>query len=116
MDLLVNKKIPNEYEVICVVNKGKDNTLFTDELIELLFSTMKSKWIPLSAFKRVVTEDDHEESLYIAYNPKIINRSLVGGIINEIRNFFSAISTGIEIDSGSAVRIKTRNNYYIRIL
>ncbi len=112
MDLLVNKKIPNEYEVICVVNKGKDNTLFTDELIELLFSTMKSKWIPLSAFKRVVTEDDHEESLYIAYNPKIINRSLVGGIINEIRNFFSAISTGIEIDSGSAVRIKTRNNYY----
>lgn len=111
MNTIVNNKIPEEYEILCAVNKGDDLLLFTDELIGILFSTMTEKWLPLKAYKKVILDEEHEERLYLAYNPSIIDRSRVHQVINEIKNFFHAISSEIIIEEGSRVKYKSRSNY-----
>lgn len=111
MNTIVNNKIPEEYVILCAVNKGEDLDLFTDELIGILFSTMKEKWLPLKAFKKITKEFDHDERLYLAYNPKIIDRSRVSQVSDEIKDFFHALSPDIIIEEGIYVKQNSRNNY-----
>lgn len=37
MEVLIEKNIPKEYEILCAVNKEEEQVLFTEELIALLF-------------------------------------------------------------------------------
>lgn len=111
MKKFVETRIPEEYEILCAVNKIEGTTLFTDAFIESLFFTMEEKWLPLKAFRRVVWEESQEERLYLAYNPKIIDRSRVGEIETEIRNFTLAIFPKVKIIASGDVYPKIRTNY-----
>ncbi|MBR4925794.1 MAG: hypothetical protein IKZ61_08585 [Prevotella sp.] len=72
---------------------------------------MKEKWLPLKAYKRYLWKEKHEERLYLAYNPKIIDRSRVSQIKEEISEFFYFVSPKIEIEESGRVNFKTRTGY-----
>ncbi len=111
MNTFVENRIPEDYEMICAVNLKGEEELFSRELIDLLFSTMKKKWLPLKAYKKLIIEETKEERLYIAYNLGIIDRSRVHLIGGEITYFFHSISPEIIIEEGSKVHFKTRNGF-----
>lgn len=107
----VETRIPEEYEILCAVNEIQGPTVFTEAFVESLFYTMEEKWLPLKAFRKVVWEESQEERLYLAYNPKIIERSRVEEIETEIRNFTHAFFPKVKILSSSDVYPKIRTNY-----
>lgn len=103
-------KLPDEYILICAVNKKGKDSIISENLIATLFSEMQLKWLPLSAYK-TNTDDTGEERLFIAYNPHIIDRSKVNQIEGEITEFFHNISPSIVLEFGSKVKWKPRKGY-----
>ena len=84
MEIIVEKLIPEDYVICCAVNKNAAEELFSDDIVEFLFSTMRSNLLPLAAYKKTNIEERREERLYIAYNPKIIDRSRINQMEGEI--------------------------------
>ena len=111
MRTIVESKIPEDYIICCAVNENGEIKLFSDEIISLLFSTMKSKWLPLIGFKILFPEGTGEERLYLAYNPRIIDRSKVNQMDGEIASFFHSNLPSIKIEIGGKVKIKTRSQF-----
>jgi len=111
MKTIVEIKIPEDYIICCAVNINGKEELFSYDIIKLLFSTMNSKWLPLAAYKKTFLKDTGEERLYIAYNPRIIDRSRINQMEGEITNFFHTNLPTVKIEFGGKVRYKTRNRY-----
>ena len=104
-------RIPDDYIICCAVNQNGREKLFSKDIIGLLFSSMKSKFLPLVAYKITFIEDTKEERLYIAYNPRIIDRSKINNMEGEITKFFQANLPTINLEIGGKVKIKTKNGY-----
>lgn len=111
METFLEAKIPADYEIVCAVSKIQEEPLFTDELVAILFSRMKKKWLPLKAFKHLEIEETNEERLYLAYDPRIIDSRIVDKVAFEIKQFFSTTSIIVEIEVGSKVKYLPRHDY-----
>ena len=111
MKSLVEIKIPEDYIICCAVNQNGEDKLFSDEIIAFLFSTMNSKWLPLVAYKITFPEDTGEERLYIAYDPRIIDRSRINQMDGEIMKFFHTNLPTVKMEMGGKVKYKIRSRY-----
>ena len=105
-----NVKIPKEWDLLCVVNKTEGLVLFSDELIEVLYLNIREKWLSLKAFRHIILEEEHEERLYIAYDP-YLNKGKEDKLEKEVRHFFTNINKHIVLESGRKVKAMSRSGY-----